>query len=108
MPSVQTWARLMPHTVLVEKSLGEDGYGNRTFGPPVQYQARVQGRQRLVRTLGGDERVSMVTVYIMGTPGVQPDDRLTLPDGWIPLKPPILALGKVADEKGQHHEVVFC
>ncbi len=96
---------LMPHTVTVEPLTGRDDYGRPTYGAAVQYRARVVGKQKLVRAADGAERVSATTVYLASAPGVGPEDRITLPDG---SRPPILAVSKVPDEKGAHHEVVYC
>ena len=43
----------------------------------------------------GEETVSTVQVYLGPTPAVGPDDRVTLPAGFVPLQPSIKAVGMV-------------
>ncbi len=96
---------LMFHTVTVEPFTGRDEYGRPTYGAATQYRARVVGMQRLVRTPDGAEKVSATTVYLASAPGVGPEDRVTLPDG---SQPPILVVSRMPDDRGWHHEVVYC
>lgn len=96
---------LMPHTVTIQPLTGRDEYSRPTYGPGIQYRARVVGKQKLVRAADGSERVSATTIYVVGVSGISPEDRITLPDG---SQPPILAVSRMPDERGDHHEVVYC
>lgn len=97
---------LCPHSVTIEPFSGLDQYGAKTYGAGITYQARVQGKVRMVKTLTGEEKVSMVTVYLAaGTVGAQ--DRITLPSPFSPTQPDILDVQHVSDENGQHHTVVY-
>ncbi|MBW2084438.1 MAG: hypothetical protein JRI54_00180 [Deltaproteobacteria bacterium] len=93
-----------PHTIVIEPFLGRNDYGEPIYGDATSYNARVVGKQKLVRTPSGEEKVSSSQVYIYEISNVSPEDRVTLPDG---SSPPILAVAKFPDENGDHHEVVF-
>jgi hypothetical protein len=94
-------------TVTIEPYLGQDAYGKATYGDPVEIQARVVGKHRLVRTVTGDEKVSTVTVYLGEVRGVTVRDRITLPAPFVPSQPLILAVETTPDELGIHHERVL-
>lgn len=97
---------LCPHRVTIEPFASLDPYGTTTYGTAVTYQARVQGKSQMVTSQSGEEVVSLVQVYLNGT--VTPQDRITLPAPFSPTQPSILAVQRVSDEYGQHHQVVFC
>lgn len=101
------WASMCPHTVIVEPFVSLNEYGNPTYGAGVSRKARVQGKTQMITTMTGEEKVSLVTVYLAsGTVGAQ--DRITLPAPFSPTQPGILAVQHVSDESGQHHTVVLC
>jgi hypothetical protein len=95
---------LLTQTVTVETVTSRDGYGKPVYGTARTYRARVVGKTRLVRDANGVERVSSETVYADST-DLMPTDRITLPDGSQPL---ILSVGSYPDERGAHHQVIFC
>lgn len=107
MSGIDQFLDCMPDTVTIAPFTVQDEYGDPSFGPGVEFQARVVGKITLVRTLEGEERVSTKTVYIGGTPTVTPRDKITLPAPNDPLEPPILSVGDFPDEQGKHHTVVF-
>lgn len=98
----------MPHTVVIEPYASRDGWGKPTYGAGVTVKARVQGKNRMVRTRDNVEAASMTQIYIGTTPSVGPDDRITLPSGFSPSQPPILSVQKVSDEGQLHHQVIYC
>jgi hypothetical protein len=100
------WLDLCPHTITVEPFASVDLYGSYSYGAPATYRARVQGKNRMVRTVSGEEVVSTVTVYLQETVG--PKDRITLPAIFAPTQPKILDVARVSDESGSHHTVVYC
>ena len=104
---IRDFLDLMGQTVTIEPFTGRDGYGVPTYGPEVAYRARVVGRVRLVRNAQGQDVASMHTVYLAASPVIAPEDRLTLPDEYVPRTPPILAVSRVPDERGIHHVVVY-
>jgi hypothetical protein len=98
---------LMPQTVSIEVAAGQNEYGERTYGAPVEVRARVEGRTRVVTTMTGEERVSTSTVYLGEVVCVGPNDRITLPAGYTPQQPEILAIERMPDEKGDFYEAVL-
>lgn len=98
---------LMPHTVIIAPWTGQNAYGEPTYGAAVSYTARVQGKMRMMIDANGVERVSSVTVYVATTAAIGPKDKLTLPGGWTPASPPIIAVQRVSDEHGDHHTVIY-
>jgi len=98
---------LMPHEITVAPYSSQDRYGAPTFGTAVSYTALVQQKVRQVRDLAGEERVSMVTVYVNTTTAITPRDKLTLPAGFTPQTPPIISVARQSDESGLHHCVLY-
>lgn len=95
---------LMPHSVTIESWLKDDAYGKPKFGYAVSRQCRVVAKPQVIRDKDGRERVSRARVFMGGAFGIDPKDRITLPDG---TQPPILQVQKFPDEDGAHHEVVL-
>lgn len=98
---------LMAHTISLTPWTGQNQYGEPSYGAAVSYTARVQGKMRMVRDSTGTERVSTVTCYVATTATISPKDKLTLPSGFTPATPPILAVERQADERGDHHVVIY-
>lgn len=98
---------LLPDTVNIAPYSSIDQHGTVTYGANVEYQARVEGRVRMVRDPEGNERVSTVTVYLASSPGISPKDRLTLPAGYTPSQPRIIAVERMPDENGAYYEAVY-
>lgn len=98
---------LMPHNITVAPWSSQNAYGEPTYGSAVSYTARVVGKMRMVRDANGTERVSTVTCYVATTASIGPKDKLTLPSGWTPASPPIIAVQRVSDESGDHHTVIY-
>jgi hypothetical protein len=101
------WDALCTETVTIEPYAGQDAYTKPTFGEAVTVRCRVSGRARLVVTANGEERTSNVQVYLVSSPGVSNKDRITLPAGWTPAQPPILAIGRSPDETGAIYETIY-
>ncbi len=95
----------MIDTVVIEPvtNRDSDGYGTPTYGPPVSYQCKLDGTMKKVVDVNGLERVSMARIYLPGRPVISVLDRLTMPAGYSPTQPPILAIGIFEDELGDHH-----
>ena len=97
---------LMPSTVTIERWTGYDEYGQREYGTPFQVQCRIEGRVRKIVAIDGQERVSMATIYLAESPGLSPNDRITLA-GYTPPQPNVLAIEKQNDENGPYYEAIF-
>lgn len=103
--SFAEWLNMCPHTITVEPFASVDLYGNYSYGAPVTYRARVQGKMMMIANMQGEEVVSRVQVYLMEPVG--PKDRVTLPATFQPTQPSILSVQRVSDENGSHHTVVY-
>lgn len=100
---------LMTETATVTKRLTGPGsrnlYGVTTFATlSSPFRGRYVRKNRMVRTVSGDEVVSRSHFYFHGTPGLEPEDKVTLPDG---TSPPILSVESYPDDHGSHHEVAY-
>jgi len=99
---------LCPDDVVVETLVSVDQQGARTYGGASNtYKAHITGRQRLIRTWDGQQRISTVQATLRTTAVVQVVDRFTLPARFIPNQPPAMAILRSADEAGPHHTTVF-
>jgi hypothetical protein len=105
---IEEFEDLLADTITLEPPTGTDEYEKPTYGAAVTVKAHLSGKLRKVRDLQGEERVSTLSATVNGTPGATPAWRITLPVGWDPPQPQILAVLKAADENGAHHEVVYC
>ena len=104
--SIAEWDGMMPHSITIEPYQSVDPYGVYIYGSAVTYQARIQGKMRLIMNMQGEQIASSVTVYVAGF-GITQQDRLTLPSPFVPNQPPILNVGVVSDESGLHHTVIY-
>ena len=107
MPAIIEWEDLLVQTIPVEPFIGNDKFGEATFGAAVPYTGRAVGKTRLVRDFQGVERVSSYTVYMNTTNLFSPKDRITLPAGYSPQQPLILSTAIFPDEIGVHHTVIY-
>lgn len=99
---------LFPDFVTIEKGTrAQYGVFSPTGDAPVDVQARVIGRVRMVTDVGGRERVSTVQAWLAGPVGATVGDRFTLPARFEPNQPPAIAVEHWTDEDGPHHECVF-
>lgn len=104
---LQSLISMMAHTISLAPYTGQNAYGEASYGAAVNYTARVQGKMKMVRDFAGVERVSTVTCYVATTAAISPKDKLTLPGSFVPTSPPILAVERQADERGDHHIVIY-
>lgn len=94
-------------TVLIAPPTTMTGAQVQSYGSDVSYPAIIQQGARRITTTGGKEVDSTVQVLIPGRVQVDPRSRITLPSGFVPNQPPILA---VAPLKFQDldHTMVAC
>lgn len=113
MRPISAFASLMPDTVTIAAASSRDAYGEITYGSATTYRARVVGEQKLIRGFTGEEVLSRHTVYVMGAAVVQPEAQVTLSTGLVnstdasAIHPPILGAGRVPDQSGTHHAVLY-
>ncbi len=94
----------MVDEVTWEKATGTDANGRPTYGPAKTLQCRVSPKPRKVQNMKGDEVVSSATIYPAGSPDIQPEDRITLPNG---EDPPIIRVERPPDTDGAHHTEIL-
>jgi hypothetical protein len=94
----------MPTTITIETFASRDGYGERSFGAPTPVLCRLQEKTERVTIPSGEEVLARGRAYLAEITGVTVEDKITLPDG---TTPEILAVPKVNDESGPHHEVII-
>ena len=102
----------MPDTVGIEACLDVDSYGKRVFADPpapTSVRCRIEQEARKVTDAQGKEVVSQTKLFLKPTAEdgttytIGPNDRITLPAGYVPQQPPILTVGRENDEQGIHH-----
>jgi hypothetical protein len=96
---------LMPATVTWQKATGRSAYGNEVLGAAGTSRARVVRKMTMLRDSVGEERVADTVVWLADAPGLNPEDRITLPDG---ATPQIMAVERYTDETGEVFEKVLC
>ena len=100
--------RLLNAEVTHEPCTGRDTYSKRQFGSSATYKARVEPTRKLVSDPQGQQVVASSVAFIEG-PGperIDPQDRITLPDGSAPRILTAMAVPD-RDQTIHHHEVYF-
>lgn len=98
------FADMLADTITITKESAKDKYGKQTFGGTVlTYTCRVQEESKLIRDPAGKEVVQTGAAYIPGVTNISTSDKLTLPDGSVPV---ILAVDVARDDTEDHHTVV--
>lgn len=113
MRRIARWRHLMSSTVSVAARSANDGYGAPSYGTAVSYKAHISRERKMVRTAEGQEVVSGQTVYLNGSPNVQPSALVTLStadvgstESWA-IQPRILSVERRSDNYGPHHTVLY-
>lgn len=94
-------------TIAIEPYAGQDEYGEPNFGSSVSYMWRIEVKNRMIRDFKGQERVSMGKIFLQTQTMISPKDRITLPSGYSPTNPEILAIYPVQADEGIDHIVVM-
>ena len=98
--SIADFTDLMADEITHKALSSRDAYGAPTYGTGTAYTARVVFKPTWIRADDGTQVVARGVVWIAGTPNIDPQDQITLPDG---TTPPILAVMRIPDENGMHH-----
>lgn len=72
----------------------DDGYGKPTYATGVSRTAIVERRQKYIRTMAGDEKLSLAKLTFVGPVTINERDKITLPDSTVM---PILKIDGVVD-----------
>lgn len=103
-PSFSDWLDFMPETVTVNSYVSQSVSGAKTYNPTaVSYPARIELKNHRIVDMNGREILAKGRVFLGTTTIIDTRDKLTLPAGYVPQTPPILAVNPVADESGTHH-----
>lgn len=92
--------RKLNHNISIEPALPQSGRGDKSYGIAQSFKCYPDGRRKLVRTVDGEEVVSVLTLYLDGTPEtetIKAEDRITLWDG---RTPPIISVHPFYTERG--------
>lgn len=98
---------MMPHSVGIEPCGATDAWGNRTYGALVSCRARIQNKRRKVINLQGNEVISETTLYLDTTVNIDINARVTMPSGYLPTHPEIIAGKLEDDEAGAYCMVLY-
>lgn len=98
---------MMPHQIGYEPYVSRDDWSNKTYGAIVLLRGRIENKRRRVLSANGKEIISETTLYLATTSGISIEGRITLPSGYLPATPDIIAIARQDDEYGAHHTVVY-
>ena len=98
---------LFPHKISIEFYISSDGYGDRTYGILRTYTCRITSHNMTMRDSSGETVISGMTVLFPCCLGITIKDRYTLPIQFTPRNPIPIAIKRLSDENGLHHERVY-
>lgn len=104
---IDDFSDLMVHTILIAPRTGQSSYGKPTYGADVSLDGRIMRKVKKVVTDSGEERMSDRTVVLALARSVSILDRVTLPTGFDPLVPPIVAVRKFVAEDNSLHSIIY-
>jgi len=76
---------LCPNTITISPWSSADSYGKANYGTAVSHTCLLVRTPTMIRTVTGQEKVSMAQIYLTSAPGTSVKDRVTLPDGSTPV-----------------------
>jgi hypothetical protein len=95
---------MMTDTIQWQPLSGYDSHGQPAFGTATAIRCRIVDKERFTRKLDGQEIVSKTTIYCDGYHGIDANDRITLPDGEIPI---MIRINTYPDEAGNRYEEIL-
>jgi hypothetical protein len=96
---------LCPNTITISPWSSADGYGKPTYGAAVTHTCLLVRTPKMIRTVTGQEKVSMAQIYLTSAPGTSVKDKVTLPDGTTPV---ILNIDTYpSDTETSYFEVIY-
>lgn len=98
---------LFPDTVVVRKMTPPDEFGNQTLISVRNLPARVVGKIKAVKDIGGNEVTSSVQATFPGVYNLSVNDEYILPERFEPRNPKPISVGHATDENGPEHERVY-
>ena len=101
---------LMADSITIEAPDGTySDRGQPNYSAGVSYPCRIEPEKGDVisRMASGEERRAVWHLYVGTTTTINPESRITLPSGFTPQQPPIVACGRQADETAAHHMEIW-
>lgn len=103
---------MLSDTITIEPPDGTfTSRGKPNFDAAVSYPCRIQpwrGKgEHVLRSASGEERATAWYIIVGTTDQLNPESRITLPTGFNPQQPPFYSVGRVSDESGVSHMVLF-
>jgi len=98
---------MMPHTVGITPDTETDAWGNRTYGTLVSYRCRIENKRRKMISKTGQEVISETALYLDTVAAIGIDSKVTMPTGYLPLNPEIIAVKILDDENGAYASVLY-
>lgn len=105
--TISEFLDFMASTVTIDAWVSQSVSGVPSYaGAPASYPAYIEIKNHLIIDSAGREVMARGKVWLGTTtmPGVK--DKLTLPAGYVPLTPPIIAVNLADDNLGSHHVVL--
>ncbi len=102
-------SKFFKQTVTIEPHTGTstDGYNKPTYGTAVSYSAKIEMAVENIRTDEQEDVVSSRKIFLSTQTAPATVDKITLPAGFEPLNPKILAVRTVTDDVGVNHIVLM-
>lgn len=98
------FVRLMSDVVTLEQQTGLDAYARPTFGAKISVRCRIDSDVREIRGKDGLTRTSSTKIIFDRVYGLEPEDRIVMPNG---DRPTILSIKLYSDDKGPLYEEVY-
>ena len=93
----------LTQTVTIAPFVSQNSYGDPTYGTAITYKCRIELKNRMIRDLMGQERVTRGRLYINTRTIPSAKDQITLPSDYTPTNPEILSIYPVQSESGTDH-----
>ena len=104
---IDDFSDLMVHTILIAPRTGQNSYGKPTYGSDVTHKGRIMRKVKRVLTDSGEERMSDRSIVLAEAASISALSRITLPAGYEPLIPPVVAVRKFVAEDNSVHSIIF-
>lgn len=101
--------KLFKNTVTIESysATSGSGYNKPGYSAAVIYTAKIEDTVTIVRDENNDEKKSTRKIFLFTQTVPTTKDRITLPAGYAPLTPKIIAVQTLTDLTGTSHVVVY-
>lgn len=98
------WLDMMTDTITWQPLAGYDEHGQPSFGTATTIKCRIVDKEHFTRRLDGQEVIAKTTIYCDGYHGIDVNDKITLPDGSVPM---MIRINTFPDEFGNRFEEIL-